>query len=177
MEDLLNSYSDADITGEEARADARLCILQVDLKSHQTIKPLSVNLYWGRIQIRPPPRNRCHSSSQRNIRLRITRNLHHGWFGRLWEICRRIRYLRICSWRRETEHSSTKNATPDSCWPVQVESWYYLQVRTSTWDESYCNSRAIQDKLGLDEDGVEDLAVRAFQLKLLRGRLDQGNPA
>ena len=38
-------------------------------------------------------------------------------------------------------------------------------------------SRAIQDKLGLDEDGVEDLAVRAFQLKLLRGRLDQGIPA
>jgi hypothetical protein len=35
-------------------------------------------------------------------------------------------------------------------------------------------SRAIQDKLDLDEDGVEDLAVRAFQLKLLRGRLDQG---
>lgn len=31
MEDLLNSYSDADINGEEARADARLCILQVEI--------------------------------------------------------------------------------------------------------------------------------------------------
>ena len=27
----------------------------------------------------------------------------------------------------------------------------------------------------LDEEGVEDLVVQAFQLKLLRGRLDQGN--
>ena len=27
----------------------------------------------------------------------------------------------------------------------------------------------------MDEEGVEDLVVRAFQLKLLRGRLDQGN--
>lgn len=33
----------------------------------------------------------------------------------------------------------------------------------------------IEDKLELDEEGVEDLVVRAFQLKLLRGRLDQGN--
>jgi len=29
MEDLLNSYSDADITGAEAISDAKLCILQV----------------------------------------------------------------------------------------------------------------------------------------------------
>ena len=29
MEDLLNSYSDADITGAEAKSDAKLCILQV----------------------------------------------------------------------------------------------------------------------------------------------------
>jgi len=39
-------------------------------------------------------------------------------------------------------------------------------------DVSY---KTIQDKLDLDEEGVEDLVVRAFQLKLLRGRLDQGN--
>ena len=29
MEDLLNSYSDADITGAEAKGDAQLCIIQV----------------------------------------------------------------------------------------------------------------------------------------------------
>lgn len=29
MEDLLNSYSDADITGSEAKGDAQLCIIQV----------------------------------------------------------------------------------------------------------------------------------------------------
>lgn len=29
--------------------------------------------------------------------------------------------------------------------------------------------------MDLDEEGVEDLVVKAFQLKLLRGRLDQGN--
>lgn len=33
----------------------------------------------------------------------------------------------------------------------------------------------IENKLQLDEEGVEDLVVQAFQLKLLRGRLDQGN--
>ena len=27
----------------------------------------------------------------------------------------------------------------------------------------------------MDEEACEDLAVKAFQLKLLRGRLDQGN--
>lgn len=35
--------------------------------------------------------------------------------------------------------------------------------------------KTIENKLDLDEEGVEDLVVRAFQLKLLRGRLDQGN--
>ena len=29
--------------------------------------------------------------------------------------------------------------------------------------------------MNLDEEDCEDLAVKAFQLKLLRGRLDQGN--
>ena len=36
-------------------------------------------------------------------------------------------------------------------------------------------SRTVEAKLNLDEEDCEDLAVKAFQLKLLRGRLDQGN--
>jgi len=47
-----------------------------------------------------------------------------------------------------------------------------VELAISNPDVSY---KAIQDKLDLDEEGVEDLVVRAFQLKLLRGRLDQGN--
>jgi len=35
--------------------------------------------------------------------------------------------------------------------------------------------RTVEEKLNLDEEDCEDLAVKAFQLKLLRGRLDQGN--
>lgn len=35
--------------------------------------------------------------------------------------------------------------------------------------------RTVEAKLNLDEEDCEDLAVKAFQLKLLRGRLDQGN--
>jgi len=35
--------------------------------------------------------------------------------------------------------------------------------------------RTVEEKLSLDEEQCEDLAVKAFQLKLLRGRLDQGN--
>ena len=35
--------------------------------------------------------------------------------------------------------------------------------------------RTVEEKLSLDEEACEDLAVKAFQLKLLRGRLDQGN--
>ena len=37
------------------------------------------------------------------------------------------------------------------------------------------NFRTVEAKLNLDEEDCEDLAVKAFQLKLLRGRLDQGN--
>ena len=33
----------------------------------------------------------------------------------------------------------------------------------------------VEETLNLDEEACEDLAVKAFQLKLLRGRLDQGN--
>jgi len=47
-----------------------------------------------------------------------------------------------------------------------------VELAFSDPDVSY---KMIQDKLDLDEEGVEDLVVRAFQLKLLRGRLDQGN--
>jgi hypothetical protein len=35
--------------------------------------------------------------------------------------------------------------------------------------------KTVEEKLNLDEEDCEDLAVKAFQLKLLRGRLDQGN--
>jgi len=35
--------------------------------------------------------------------------------------------------------------------------------------------KTVEDKLSLDEEECEDLAVKAFHLKLLRGRLDQGN--
>jgi len=35
--------------------------------------------------------------------------------------------------------------------------------------------RTVEETLNLDEEACEDLAVKAFQLKLLRGRLDQGN--
>lgn len=47
-----------------------------------------------------------------------------------------------------------------------------IELAISDPDVSY---KTIEDKLDLDEEGVEDLVVRAFQLKLLRGRLDQGN--
>lgn len=47
-----------------------------------------------------------------------------------------------------------------------------VELTVNDPDVSY---KMIEDKLELDEEGVEDLVVRAFQLKLLRGRLDQGN--
>lgn len=47
-----------------------------------------------------------------------------------------------------------------------------IELAISDPDVSY---KTIEDKLDLDEEGVEDLVVKAFQLKLLRGRLDQGN--
>merc|ERR1712193_561337 len=100
MEDLLNSYSDADITGAEAKSDAKLCILQSILTE--------IALSEEKISI-----------LRRKMRL--------------------LTLVGLCK------------ANPDTTY------------------------KAIQDKLDLDEDGVEDLAVRAFQLKLLRGRLDQGN--
>ena len=37
MEDLLNSYSDADITGAEAKSDAQLCIIQVFIHAQPKI--------------------------------------------------------------------------------------------------------------------------------------------
>lgn len=47
-----------------------------------------------------------------------------------------------------------------------------VALAESTPDVLY---RTVEEKLNLDEEACEDLAVKAFQLKLLRGRLDQGN--
>lgn len=135
MEDLLNSYSDADITGAEAKSDAKLCIIQVSIHAQPKIDKcwfftidILVHPDWRWIPIRSPPRNRRHSSSEGYTHLRFTRSFHRRRSRSFWKIHGRIRSVWNCSWRGKNQHSSTKNATLDTCRTLQGESWYNLQV-------------------------------------------------
>ncbi|CAG5087174.1 Oidioi.mRNA.OKI2018_I69.PAR.g11474.t1.cds [Oikopleura dioica] len=148
MEDLLNSYSDADITGEEARADARLCILQ----------------------------SICTEGEYRFDHLREIDAIQAHKGTSVYEFLEIFITGDLAAFEKFVEGSDISEFALDeeklNTLRRKMRLLTLVGLCKSNPDTTY---KAIQDKLGLDEDGVEDLAVRAFQLKLLRGRLDQGN--
>jgi len=148
MEDLLNSYSDADITGAEAKSDAKLCILQSiltegeyrfdHLREIDAIQALKGSPIFHLLEVFITGDLEGFEKFMEGSDLSEIA-LSEEKISILRRKMRLLTLVGLCK------------ANPDTTY------------------------KAIQDKLDLDEDGVEDLAVRAFQLKLLRGRLDQGN--
>jgi hypothetical protein len=148
MEDLLNSYSDADITGSEAKGDAQLCIIQSiltegeyrfdHLREIDAIQALKGTPIFDLLEVFIAGDLEAFEKFMEGSDLSEIA-LDEEKISTLRRKMRLLTLVGLCK------------ANPDTTY------------------------KAIQDKLDLDEDGVEDLAVRAFQLKLLRGRLDQGN--
>lgn len=148
MEELLNSYEDADITSEEARSDAERCILQAILTENE----------FRFDHLREIDAVQAIKGSP------VFRLLELFIIGDLDDFDKFV-----------AESDTAALGLTDVKLSSMREKMRLLTLVELCSNNPETTYKSIEDKLALDEEGVEDLVVRAFQLKLLRGRLDQGN--